>query len=444
MSSFFAFVEEYGEEDGEIVDTIFMTSVKEYMQSAKENLQSIRLAVHSIKDLLSTVPFVGIVVKTVPFCDGLQTTPWLFGVQGISHTIPLATTYDLLVSGIPNATTSQADESLILVGCNHGKHTHFMAHLQTYLICKNWALRFTEARLAGVGALVCFLLQEHPEVKEWMQRFLAYAADVSSGFDFATYRRGALYLGYIKDEEKYKYCLVNDSPLLEDGMKCEGLTKFVWALWHSIHVEKFTFSGGVLQRMHIAFLREWVGRSRVSVKHFFEIKSAQQQERPLFVALKKRMLTEYCVMAHLQRAFAEASEGRKEVAFVPERLLELRFSGLTLEGIDNLFTNLGSPERLKDNVALLEAVVKGANHDSWSRNTVENCGADQDIFALHFARDDKEARARNGARLALKAYQEYFFTKHDGLPFRISKDLADKYKVPLFFERFIIVVLTPA
>jgi hypothetical protein len=340
--------------DDSVVDSIHLCSISEILLDAKANTDLFD-GMRSMADILKAIAFIGRAVRLHPVPDCAQINPWLIRVKDLPCTLKYVNTHDLYCTGGGKLTVrDETINSLLLLGGDPacpGVHTH----VQTFTATGNWLCYHNDARLAMVAAILVHVLQGEG-LAEWKKDELALLRSVVA---LHTPENSKWWHSYCEQlATQPRLCLVTESPHLPASIRCQGLNKFILAVWCAIDSGR-RFHYLELRALFLAFIVELLGRARAELKDFLTVQLPTQLagtkaliEGPWNAVLDKLMSTrgKPSSVQHCMRIFETevcatmklVNKGEPSVGVVSRGLDELQYFGLSLQHATCIFSNLAS------------------------------------------------------------------------------------------------------
>lgn len=272
-------------EDTELVDQINLCSWAEYMEDARSN-PDIFSDIFTLAGVLEGLPFVGRTVELELIPDCAQINPWVVSIKSLPMTIKSASTYDLYIQCKGSMESGGVKFNSIVIGGGDPSCSGVFCHLQSFALTKNWLLYFNDSRLAAASMLVVHVLGDGKS-GEWKLEELARARSICDLHTPSNSRWWYDYLNYLKMDEKFRRCLVTESPKLESFMTCPGLGKFLLGTWWLVEQGHVFSEQSLLDRFY-AVAVELLGRCKLNPNSFFTVRcqsSTQSRSNPVIDAL---------------------------------------------------------------------------------------------------------------------------------------------------------------
>jgi len=255
--------EEQAEADAQVSDYIITQA--EAMMDARDCAKEVLNNAESLVSIVDTVAVVGRLMN-IKTCNGTQINPWLIQVKSIPTILQHMNTIDFfrLHSGEYKDVNRPGEVANCLLPVTRNMSPqNFLrgplgAHVSTYLLCKNQELFFPNAMIAMQAALVTFCLQKNETfyqnvMEETYNSFVCLKAGVDP-----TKSNLMQYVQHV-GSEKFREALVTESDDLPKHLKCEHLTKFIFALYLLIRDGTALSTAQLMDRMR-ACMVEMVGR----------------------------------------------------------------------------------------------------------------------------------------------------------------------------------------
>ena len=340
--------------DDSVVDSIHLCSLSEILLDAKANTDLFD-GMRSMADILKAIAFIGRAVRLFPVPDCAQINPWLIRVKDLPCTLKYVNTHDLYCTGGGKlAVRDETINSLLLLGGDPacpGIHTH----VQTFTATGNWLCYHNDARLAMVAAILVHVLQGEG-LAEWKKDELALLRSVVA---LHTPENSKWWHSYCEQlATQPQLCLVTESPHLPASIRCQGLNKFILAVWCAIDCGR-RFDYLQLRGLFQAFVVELLGRAKADLKECLAVHIAAQLpgsgaliEGPWTAVVDSLRATagkpagvRQCMRifeTEVQGLLKRADKGEPSVRIIPGCLDEVQYFGLTLQHATCIFANLAS------------------------------------------------------------------------------------------------------
>jgi hypothetical protein len=243
--------------------------------------------------------------------------PWLIAVINMPNVVRVINTIDLYRNSqgklVINGETH--DNMLILGGSP--KFLDVETHVQTFTIA-GWMCYHKDARLAMVGAVLVYLLKSKDGLQEWKLAELDMLRSVLSLHTPENSRWWYEYREMLQSDPRK--CLVTESKELPPSIRCQGLSKFILALWQSID-EGGSYDSGSLRDLLLAFLVEFLGRCRADTAKYLRVTFGKDDEA---LKLKRQLIQQEVVRAKARELCSQQrhTEGMEQMS--DERSIMIR------------------------------------------------------------------------------------------------------------------------
>ena len=428
--------------DQRVVETVYLCSQAEIWEDAKANPQLFE-KIDSMADILNTVAFVGRALQLLPIPECAQINPWLVAVSGMPTVAKNITTHDLYCTGKGKLRISGEDTNniLILGGCPDSMEVE--TYTQTFTIC-GWMCYHKDARLAMVGAVLLYLLKG--ELQEWKVDELSLLKSIVDLHTPANSRWWHEYCAMLQTDPRK--CLVTESGLLPPSIRCQGLNKFILAVWTAV-VNGKNYDFAALRDLMLAFVTEFLGRCKIdrfSLKQHLKVEyqrsgcSVDAMCAAVIARASSQHICMQAVMHTLQLSVAEMLQCEKGEAVVhvdSASLSKLQHFNLTLADINTVFLNLASMckvqnwQSISDDELVKALHVASTNFGSMGRNSLgERQLATTDIkeeIAASLAADAKLQFRSSLIASARERIVGYLHAQHVGLPRVIPSEFIRRY-----------------
>jgi hypothetical protein len=428
------------EADNIIVENIHLCSFAEILQDAKANMD-VFANISAMPDILRAIAFVGRAVELKPIPDAAQMNPWLITVANLPTIVKFVTTYDLYctASGVMDVRGETTNNLLILGGSKPG----IMTHVQTFTI-SGWLCYHKDARFAMLAAVLVHLLGSD-SLQEWK---LAELDLLRSVLDLHTPDNSQWWYEYCAMlQTNPRMCLVTESLQLPASIRCQGLNKFILAVWRAIDGGR-CYDFASLRDFMLAFVVEFLGRCKVDIKDHVKVDcrppscSIEGPWENVLARIKTQHLSMHHIVSSFETGIVEMLRKTPRVEAAVSlngnnKLLLLQHFNLTLPEIDSIFANLAKMCKIEQwgpitNDELLRAlfIVSKSSGSSMARNSQSDALPIEEIKHLIAASLAEEGERRVKLSLCSSAKEQvctYLHSRHTGLPMTFPSSFMARY-----------------
>lgn len=257
--------------DKSLPDPINLADQAEYFADARDNLLDLIPFTHTLNGIVKVLPFVGrtLTFKTPMPIDALQMNEWLAEVVALPMVHRYMTTYDFYTT-FNEAFSARGEKvnGLMILGGDPNSPGIFH-HLQSMILLKHPGLFVLTARLAVAGSVLAFILGNHSTHEGWMDQELDMVRGVCANYPQTSLADWQFYMEDMRSNQRHTRCLVPESPKLPRHCKCQGLTKYLLALYLTI-ANGHVYTMEELNIRHMALVTEFLSRCRVQFFDFFD------------------------------------------------------------------------------------------------------------------------------------------------------------------------------
>ena len=425
----------------QLTEVFSLCSLAEIWEDIKVN-EDLLDHITSMPDIFKSIAFYGRGLQVYK-PEACQMNPWLISVLSMPKIVKVINTIDLYRNSqgklVINGETH--DNMLILGGSP--KFLDVETHVQTFTIA-GWMCYHKDARLAMVGSVLVFLLKSEDGLQEWKLNELDLLRSVLSLHTPENSRWWYEYREMLQSNPRK--CLVTESKELPPSIRCQGLSKFILALWQSIDEGK-SYDSGSLRDLLLAFLVEFLGRCRADTAKYLRVTFGKDDEalRDFLDVKVKLALKEQCFTPEQLRNFTrqqafffglKQSKHTSNSIEVYNRGNDSHFN-LTLNDIDHIFGNLAKLAKITDwqpttDDELIRAllIVQTCNGSMARSRPAHLHAAMPEVKAMMI--DSLTAGARlkridDICEAVCKLAADFLHLQHVGLPRRLPDSLMQRY-----------------
>jgi hypothetical protein len=429
--------------DTELTDVFSLCPLAEIWGDIKAN-EDLLDNITSMPDIFKSIAFYGRGLQVYK-PEACQLNPWLAAVINMPNVVRVINTIDLYRNSQGKLViNSETHDNMLILG-GSPKFLDVETHVQTFTIA-GWMCYHKDARLAMVGAVLVYLLKSVDGLQEWKLAELDMLRSVLSLHTPENSRWWYEYREMLQSDPRK--CLVTESKELPPSIRCQGLSKFILALWQSID-DGGSYDSGSLRDMLLAFLVEFLGRCRADTAKYLRVTFGKDDEALRgFLDVKVGLaLKEQCFTPEQLRNFT-----REQALFFGVKQSKLTSSSvevysrgndshfnLTLNDIDHIFGNLAKLAKITewqpttdDEIIRALLIVHTCNGSMARSRPIEG--------HLHAAMPEIKAMMTDsltaGARLkriddicaaVCKRVTDTLHLQHVGLPRRLPDSLMQRY-----------------
>ena len=425
------------EADNFIVENIHLCTFAEILQDAKANMD-VFANISAMPDILRAFAVIGRAVKLRPIPDGAQMNPWLITVESLPTIVKYLTTYDLYCTASGELDVrGETTNNLLILGGMHG----IITHVQTFTI-SGWLCYHKDARTAMIAAMLVHLLGSD-SLPEWKLLELGLLRSI---LDLHTPDNSQWWHEYCAMlQTSPRKCLVTESAELPASIRCQGLNKFILAVWRAIDGRRYDFAA--LRDIMLAFVVEFLGRCKVDMKDHVMVDclppscSIDDLWEQVLPELKTRHISMPCIIGMLESTIVsmlkKTERVEAKVSIPCNGLLTLQHFHLTIPAIDCIFTNLAKMCKIEawgaiTNDELLRALlIVSKSSSSMARSCEEHIAtpiAEIKLLIAASLAEGAERRVKLSLCLAAKErVSTYLNSRHAGLPKTMPTNFMQQY-----------------
>jgi hypothetical protein len=433
----------------QLTEVFNLCSLAEIWGDIKDNEELVE-SLDSMPDVFKSIAFYGRGLQLLPRPECCQLNPWVVTVADLPKVVKIINTIDLYKNGQGELTMSGESHNNLLILGGSPEFLEVETHAQTFTVA-GWMYYHKDARLAMVAAVLVYLLKSSTSaLQQWQVDELGLLRSVLDLHTPSNSRWWHEYMEmFLVDPRK---CLVTESIDLPPSIRCQGLNKFVLALWRSID-EGVGYDFLRLRHMMLALVIEFLGRCKADIRNYVKVEwqalkgTVENQLNVPWMAVQALAKAQHTSKQHLMRVFEAGvvAELRKtcwtnaSVHIHNADLQQLRHFHMSLAQIDAIFTNLARMcdianwGPITDDELIRALLIVETCPTSLARSSP--CAAHltapiEDVkktAATVLAAESQGALKTSLCFSARERLRAYLQAQHTGLPRRIPDDFVKRY-----------------
>ena len=431
----------------QLTDVFHMCSLAEIWGDVRAN-QDLLESIDCMGDIFRAIAFFGRGLQLHPVPECAQLNPWVVSVKSLPTTIKIINTHDLYCNAQGQLTMRDETHNNLLILGGSADFLDVETHVQTFTIA-GWSYYHKDARLAMAAALLVYLLKSADGLPQWKQEELQLVRSVLSLHTPDNSRWWHEFCAMLASEPRK--CLVTESAELPPSIRCQGLHKFILALWCAIDKQPNAYDLQGLSDIRLALVIEFLGRSKLTLRECVKVTHTQAINEQLpWTRVQEQVRGKYLCMSQIRnRLWVESAIILSQATDAPkatETLVELKGRDfkqhyyLSLGDIEAVFCNLAQlcgisdwPAMTDDELlrALLVVQTRGS---SVGRSTPDKAHLTSPMpeiklaIATSLAAEGNRQQLNELFRTACQQAADYLQDKHCGLPRRIPEAFVKRYK----------------